>query len=127
MYLHQDNTYVCDKDASGNYVFRHAGSNGLGSVVLNEVKPLVEIVKKNGDHLLWYDTLQAAVDDVVDGQTINVDQYYKGSMTINVTGDARTFYIQAHGNNVVVANASGGLVRPPLWRLVPAWVNWRNT
>lgn len=41
---------------------------------------------------------------------IEINSNYKGSTTINMTGKARTVYIQANGKNVVVANASGGMV-----------------
>lgn len=112
VFMHQDSTYAYRNTNTG-YKITHASTNGLGTVVFNKTVPLVELyVSKDPTAVLVarYNTLQAAVDDAKDGQHISVDQNYKGSMTINVTGTARTFTIQAHGNNVVVANASGGLV-----------------
>ena len=67
-------------------------------------------VTAKGDALGIYSTLQAAVDDAKHNHYIEVDQGYTGSTSINVTGDARTIYVQAVGKNVVVANASGNLV-----------------
>lgn len=113
VYMHQDNAYVYKRTNDG-YLIKHAGSgsNGLGSVVINTTEDLVKLYSKDdGTGLLArYDSLQAAVNDALDGEHINVHQDYKGSMNINVTGFARKFTIQANGKNVVVANASGGLV-----------------
>lgn len=111
-YLHQDNTYAYGPITSGNAItITHAGNNGLGTMVINKDAPLVTLYASNGGALVaYYDTLQAAVDDAKDQQYIVVDQNYKGSMTINVTGTARTFYIQSNGNNVVVSNTNNGLV-----------------
>lgn len=118
-YMHQDGTYAYQYDTTDGYVITHAGtgSNGLGTMVISTDVPLVQRLdkKEGGTVQAYYDTLQAAVDDAKDGQHINVDQNYKGSTSINVTGDARKFTIQANGNNVVIANASGGLV------------DWNNT
>lgn len=116
-WLHQDNTYAYVSTSGAATAITHAGSNGLGTLVINKDEPLVKLYggQANGvpvDNVLaYYDSLQAAVDDAEDQQYIVVDQNYKGSMNINVTGTARTFYIQGNGNNVVAANTSNGLVK----------------
>lgn len=112
-YLHQDNTYTYNSVSGTATIITHAGNNGLGTLVINKDAPLVTLYKSNtvsADVVAYYDTLQAAVDDAKDQQHIVVDQNYKGSMTINVTGTARTFTIQGNGNNVVVSNTNNGLV-----------------
>lgn len=112
-YLHQDNTYTYNSVSGIATTITHAGNNGLGTLVINKDAPLVALYKSNtvsADVVAYYDTLQAAVDDAKDQQHIVVDQNYKGSMTINVTGTARTFTIQGNGNNVVVSNTNNGLV-----------------
>lgn len=112
-YLHQDNTYTYNSSSGTATIITHAGNNGLGTLVINKDAPLVTLYKSNtvsADVVAYYDTLQAAVDDAKDQQHIVVDQNYKGSMTINVTGTARTFTIQGNGNNVVVSNTNNGLV-----------------
>lgn len=110
-YLHQDNTYTYSSVNGTATTITHAGNNGLGTLVINKDAPLVTLYASNGGALVaYYDTLQAAVDDAKDQQYIVVDQNYKGSMTVNVTGTARTFYIQSNGNNVVVSNTNNGLV-----------------
>ena len=115
-YLHQDNTYTYNSVNGTATTITHAGNNGLGTLVINKDAPLVALYSGHangvpaGAALAYYDTLQAAVDDAKDQQHIVVDQNYKGSMTINVTGTARTFTIQGNGNNVVVSNTNNGLV-----------------
>lgn len=116
-YMHQDSTYAYAHNSDGAWRITHAGtgSNGLGTVVFNKVAPLVALREWDEANEKWansklYDSLQAAVDDAKEGNRIFVDVNYKGSTTINVTGTARTFTIQSEGNNIVVANASNGLV-----------------
>ncbi len=115
-YLHQDNTYTYNSVNGTATTITHAGNNGLGTLVINKDAPLVALYSGHangvpaGAALAYYDSLQAAVDDAKDQQHIVVDQNYKGSMTINVTGTARTFTIQGNGNNVVVSNTNNGLV-----------------
>lgn len=115
-YLHQDNTYTYNSVSGNATTITHAGNNGLGTLVINKDAPLVALYSGHangvpaGAALAYYDSLQAAVDDAKDQQHIVVDQNYKGSMTINVTGTARTFTIQGNGNNVVVSNTNNGLV-----------------
>ena len=116
-WLHQDNTYAYVSTSGTATTITHAGNNGLGTLVINKDEPLVKLYGGQangvpvGNVLAYYDSLQAAVDDAEDQQYIVVDQNYKGSMNINVTGTARTFYIQGNGNNVVAANTSNGLVK----------------
>lgn len=116
-YAHQNSTY--DYSITTNaFTVTHAGTNNnLGTFVLDKVTPLVQLgAKPSGGAIVpgapvkYYSTLQAAVDDAEDGQYILVDSAYGGSMNITMTGKAREIQIQANGKNVVVANASGGLV-----------------
>lgn len=119
-FAHQADTYdyVIDK-ASGKFTVTHAVNGNLGRFVLDTVKPLIRVGDKTNDNQIdtnagkivtYFSTLQAAVDAAEDGKMIEIDSNYKGSTTINMTGKARTIYIQANGKNVVVANASGGMV-----------------
>lgn len=112
VYMHQDATYAYRQDGSKGYGITHAGSTGLGTVVINKTAPLVILYEDatKTTAVGRYDTLQAAVDDAKEGQRIVVDVSYKGSNSITVTGTARTFTIESEGNNIVVANASNGLV-----------------
>ncbi len=119
-FAHQADTYdyVIDK-ASDKFTVTHAVNGNLGRFVLDTVKPLIRVGDKTNDNQIdtnagkivtYFSTLQAAVDAAEDGKMIEIDSNYKGSTTINMTGKARTIYIQANGKNVVVANASGGMV-----------------
>lgn len=109
-YMHQANTYGYGGSANG-FRMQHAVNGNLGTVVIDRTVPLVSRYASNGGTLLArYETLQAAVDDTLDGQHIVVDSAYGGSTNITMTGKARQITIQANGKNVVVANASGGLV-----------------
>ena len=116
-FAHQADTYdyVIDK-TSGKFTVTHAVNGNLGKFVLDTVKPLIELgTKKTSASEMntveqYFSTLQAAVDAAEDGKMIEINSNYKGSTTINMTGKARTIYIQANGKNVVVANASGGTV-----------------
>ena len=117
-FAHQADTYdyVIDK-TSGKFTVTHAVNGNLGKFVLDTVKPLIVLGTKTNNNTMdtsktmtYFSTLQAAVDAAEDGKLIEIDSNYKGSTTINMTGKARTVYIQANGKNVVVANASGGMV-----------------
>lgn len=118
-YAHQGSTYDYEV-TDGAFTVTHAGTGGnLGAFVFDAKTPLISLGGKptapatepTGDKK-FYSSLQAAVDDAEDGEYILVDSAYGGSLNINMTGKARTIYIQANGKNVVVANASGGLVDP---------------
>lgn len=117
-FAHQADTYdyVIDK-ASDKFTVTHAVNGNLGRFVLDTVKPLIVLGTKTNSNTMdtsktmtYFSTLQAAVDAAEDGKMIEINSNYKGSTTINMTGKARTIYIQANGKNVVVANASGGMV-----------------
>lgn len=112
-FMHQGNTYGYAGTASG-FTMMHSMNGNLGTVTINKTKPMVERHTTSpvtaGTLAARYESLQAAVDDTLDGQHIVVDANYTGSTTINMTGKARTITIQANGKNLVVANASGGLV-----------------
>lgn len=114
-FAHQSDTY--DYEIKTNaFTVTHAVNGNLGKFVLDTVKPLIELGTKATDKSemakveQYFSTLQAAVDAAEDGKMIEINSNYKGSTTINMTGKARTVYIQANGKNVVVANASGGTV-----------------
>lgn len=114
-FAHQADTY--DYKINGDkFTVTHAVNGNLGRFVLDTVKPLIELGTKRtnasemGTVEQYFSTLQAAVDAAEDGKMIEINSNYKGSTTINMTGKARTIYIQANGKNVVVANASGGTV-----------------
>lgn len=119
IYAHQDGVYDY-KAATGNvFMFTHAGSsNGLGTVTINNTAPQVKLYtakpatgsQPTGTPIAYFTSLQAAVDEAKNGNFIVIDQNFPGNKTVNVTGDAREFYIQANGNTLVIANASGGLV-----------------
>ncbi len=114
-FAHQADTYDYEVK-SGVFTVTHAVNGNLGKFVLDTVKPLIELgTKKTSASEMntveqYFSTLQAAVDAAEDGKMIEINSNYKGSTTINMTGKARTIYIQANGKNVVVANASGGTV-----------------
>ena len=115
-FAHQADTYDYEVK-SGVFTVTHAVNGNLGRFVLDTVKPLIVLGTKANDNTMdtnktmtYFSTLQAAVDAAEDGKLIEIDSNYKGSTTINMTGKARTVYIQANGKNVVVANASGGMV-----------------
>ena len=114
-FAHQADTYDY-KIENETFTVTHAVNGNLGKFVLDTVKPLIELGTKaaNKSEMAtveqYFSTLQAAVDAAEDGKMIEINSNYKGSTTINMTGKARTIYIQANGKNVVVANASGGTV-----------------
>lgn len=114
-FAHQADTYDYKIETKA-FTVTHAVNGNLGKFVLDTVKPLIELgTKKTGASAMdtveqYFSTLQAAVDAAEDGKMIEINSNYKGSTTINMTGKARTIYIQANGKNVVVANASGGTV-----------------
>lgn len=115
-FAHQADTYDYEVK-SGVFTVTHAVNGNLGRFVLDTVKPLIVLGTKTNSNTMdtsetmtYFSTLQAAVDAAEDGKMIEINSNYKGSTTINMTGKARTIYIQANGKNVVVANASGGTV-----------------
>ena len=114
-FAHQADTYDYKIETKA-FTVTHAVNGNLGKFVLDTVKPLIELgTKKTSASEMntveqYFSTLQAAVDAAEDGKMIEINSNYKGSTTINMTGKARTVYIQANGKNVVVANASGGTV-----------------
>ena len=114
-FAHQAATYDY-KINNKAFTVTHAVNGNLGQFVLDTVKPMIELgTKASNNNAMdtvdgYFSTLQAAVDAAEDGELVEINSNYKGSTTINMTGKARTIYIQANGKNVVVANASGGLV-----------------
>lgn len=111
-WMHQDATYAYSGATTANtFAIKHAGANnGLGTMIINSDAPLVTMTDGTNDVGFGYNTLQAAVDDAKNNYVINVDANYKGSMAINVTGEARKFKIVANGNTGVTTNTSNGLV-----------------
>lgn len=117
-YMHQDGTYVYPASATGTWIIRNAGSNGLGSVVINKTPATVEMQPGTWTTTwLYYDNLQAAVDQTVKQAAGNEDeiilkQSYAGSTTINVTGEARTFMVKTEGNHTLTAANNNFTVSP---------------
>lgn len=125
LWMHQDGTYAYAGN-NGVWTITHAGSNGLGTIVLNDIEPTVtlnnpaSITHTNdgdtavltGGPIFNYDALQAAVDDAKHLGEITIGTQYTGSTAITVTGAARTITIKAKGNHVVTSNASGVVVTP---------------
>lgn len=124
-YMHQDGTYAYQSAADGTYTITHAGSNGLGTIVINNTPGTISMknpkevthgvsgdtfVLEDSAHL--YDTLQAAVDDTRNGAQITIGANYTGSCAITMSGAARKVTITAQGNNIVTSNASGVVVTP---------------
>lgn len=136
--VHQDNTYAYDSDTDRGavkftpagtgvpgkikFTLSHAGTNGLGTIRIDDVEPKVlldnsnypelnatpnvtdealGIVKKGG-----YDSLQAAVNDVQNLGEITVNPHYDGAMSVQVGGLAKTFYVTANNNKAVTATNS---------------------
>ncbi len=109
-YMHQDGTYVYTTD-SQKFTISYAGSNGLGTVVINNTQAPITLYDDAGksNTLGTFDTLQAAVDASEDDNYIEVNPGYKSSETISVTGKPRTIKIKT-STALTVSNASGGLV-----------------
>lgn len=117
-YAHQNATYAYDvtgaaaaAPASANLSFAitHAANSGsgFGTIVINKVAPLIDLKDKDDNSRGTYDALQAAVDDAENTDKIIVDAAYKGNRTINVTGVARTFKVDAKGpDGIKVSNTS---------------------
>lgn len=117
-YAHQNATYVYEVDGTASddgtparlsFTITHAANtgNGFGTIVINNVAPLVRLEDKDGDSRGAYDALQAAVDDAENTDVITVDAAYKGNRTINVTGVARTFKVDAKGpDGIKVSNTA---------------------
>ena len=107
-YVHQNSTYVAEVDQQV-FTLTHTAANGagFGTIVLNNVKPLSEIEKDTAgnayDPAKLYDTVQAAVDEAKNGETIKVDGAVGSTVEypITVTGRARTIYIDVTGNRKI--------------------------
>lgn len=112
-WAHQDATYGYEV-TSGVLTINHVGAkDGLGTFVFNSTKPLIELThaadaigskgsKIDSAETLYYDTLQAAVNDTLPQAAnkedkIEVDGRYQGSYAISVSGLARTFLVQVKG------------------------------
>lgn len=113
-YAHQNGTYVYPvTDGTGNLTF--ITLNGFGSYVINGIASKVQLVNKdgNGNDLtaVYFDTLQAAVDQAEDGGVITVlDTTYKLE-PITLSGKARKFVVDTKGAGAVtVTNATGVVV-----------------
>lgn len=113
-YAHQNGTYVYPvTDGTGNLTFTTL--NGFGSYVINGIASKVQLVNKdgNGNDLtaVYFDTLQAAVDQAEDGGVITVlDTTYKLE-PITLSGKARKFVVDTKGAGAVtVTNATGVVV-----------------
>lgn len=123
-YMHQDGTYAY-KGASSVWNITHAGTNGLGSMVINGTAPTVTLKRTGttggvttGDY--YFDSLQAAVDDTVYqvGPDTNLDLVVVGSnypgsdIKFDVTGTARKFRIQTQSNHTLTRANNNFTVEP---------------
>ena len=134
---HQNGTYVykvtptrSPKTADFTITHAAANGNGFGTIVLNAVSAPVELKKyddtskkfisftaaEGGPKL--YDTIQAAVDDAKNGEQVEVLSPMNQNFPITMSGDARTIYVDTHGNatisnatssNVVFAEKTAGI------------------
>lgn len=125
--MHQDGKYVYT-GAGGVWTITHAGTNGLGSIVINNIDGTISLDGTAANSIAnrvptiaqlrcTYDNLQAAIDDTVRGVTVqNVgagfDTYdtvkiggaYTGECNINMTGIARKVKVVAEGQQKVTTN-----------------------
>lgn len=121
--VQQNGTYVYDvtpvaavapAPKEAQFTLTHAANtgDGFGTIVINTTEAPISITRTitQGPPLvtatLKYNTIQAAVDDVKNGETINVGAAIVGEFPINVTGDARTFNIDVTGNATVSRGTS---------------------
>lgn len=107
-YVQQDDTYVyrLSNSKPQKMTITRAGRNntGLGTLVFNKIAPLMELATTDANGVpetKYYNSLQAAVDDAKDGNTLTIYSAYTGSGVINVTGVARKFTIKTLGNTTI--------------------------
>lgn len=128
-YAHQDDTYAYSATGvSGSKMqikVNHASTkanNGLGTFTVGTVEPQIYLnnTGKNGATTSYwampttgyYDTLQAAVDDVANEGSIEVKSGYTGNMPISVTGRAdKLFYVNVRNNKQLSSTNASGTVR----------------
>lgn len=121
-YVHQNSTYVATV-AAQKFTLTHTAANGagFGTIVLNNVEPLAEIyTTANAAYspvAKLYDTVQSAVDEAKNGETVKVNGAVGSTVEypINVTGRARTIYIDVTGNRKITKanNASDVIITQP--------------
>ena len=119
-YMHQDGKYVY-AGSSGVWNINHAGTTGLGTIQINGLNGLIELKNPNSSGVLgaamYYDSLQAAVDDTVPEvtatgnttptySTIAIQSGFDGSGAFTMTGLARTIKVSAQGNKEVSCTSS---------------------
>ena len=122
-YAHQNALYVTQASKTGttlDFNISHIASD-FGTFVFNTDEPTVRIPTYTaganpGDppvehYGMGYNALQNAVDDVRNNERIVVTSKYTGSKTINVTGEARTFYIEGFGNNDLTVSNTNGVIK----------------
>lgn len=124
---HQNNTYVYDVTAGtkvATFTITHAANSGdgFGTIVLGtDTAPIFFQRKANGDPVgpedtttgnvkYYYSSLQAAVNDTIDGDTISVGPEITGQQSITVTGKARKFDIKVTGSATVSGPSGSSLV-----------------
>lgn len=118
-YAHQNALYVTQASKTGatlDFNISHIASD-FGTFVFNTDEPTVRIPTYTAgnppvEHYgMGYNALQNAVDDVRNNERIVVTSKYTGSKTINVTGEARTFYIEGFGNNDLTVSNTNGVIK----------------
>lgn len=112
-WAHQGNYVYETTITEGDDTVEFTTLNGFGSFILNGVAPKVKLqnLKADGetkDAAVYFDTLQAAVDQAENGGEITVlDTTYKLE-PITLSGVARKFTVNTNGaGEVTAANASG--------------------
>lgn len=114
LYMYQDDTYVYAAANNNKWTITHAGKTGLGNIVMKSTPAPVTLKTGDGTVVGYYNTIQAAMDDAKNNYTIVVGGGFTGSKNVSITGEARTVNIDANGNNIVVASASGVVVQEKL-------------
>lgn len=122
---HQNNTYVyvvaqsAITPGTADFTITHAAANGsgFGTIVLNAVTAPVEVkgLRSDGTYAAYsprklYDTIQAAVDDTVNSDQVEVLSPMSQNVPITMSGDARTIYVDTHGNATITNATSSNVV-----------------
>lgn len=118
-FVHQNGTYVYGVEGiaavnpapkMAKFTLTHAANtgDGFGTVIFNTTKAPISITTGTGASAVtrMFNTIQAAVDDAKNGETVVVGDGITGEFPINVTGDARTFNIDVTGNATVSRGTS---------------------
>lgn len=116
IWVHHGN-YVYEAKLTGKTSISFKTLHGFSPFTINGTGSEVEVdhvqgqpdSDKTGDkwNTRYYDSLQAAVNDVADKGTITLNNNYNGTKNINVTGVARTFTVDCGSNGNLALTFSG--------------------